>query len=637
MKNLSRTFAIVALFFSLSTFSQELTDFSSLLISKELKENANAIVRLSEKTIEIKNVDKLIVKEKRIVTVFNELGKKHIKAYQHYDNDTRITKLTATIFDVFGKKTKKYTKSDFEDVSAVSSGTLYSDARLVYLEHTPSSYPYTVVFESEYKNNTTAFIPQWFPMEGYNVSVEKSTYTLINPLNIEYRKREQNFEGYLIEQSIINSGLIYQLTNQPAIKYESNTIRFNQFTPNLSIALNLFAYKGIKGAAKDWKELGIWEYNTFYKNTDQISESTKSKILTLTKGINDPKEKIKVIYEFVQNKTRYINVSIGIGGLRPMKASYVDKVGYGDCKGLTNYTRSLLKVVGIDSYFTELFAGKQKENMGYSFPKIEGNHVILNIPNNGKDIWLECTSQASPTGFLGNFTDDRDVLVITPKGGILKRTPSYKATSLQIIKANIDLKVDGSLNASLSRKSYGIQYDNKFHIENYTPKELEKYYKSYVWDYNNNLELNKTSIINNKDDVEFTEKIELSVNEFATVNNTNYLFRVNLLNRTTHIPKRYRKRERPLKIHRSFIDKDEYTIKLPTGYNISTLPNIKEIKTKFGIYKVTIQKINDRSIIYKREFSLQEGVYPKEDYKPYRKFIKSIAKYDNLRIELIKQ
>ncbi|RBW59723.1 DUF3857 domain-containing protein [Tenacibaculum sp. E3R01] len=636
MKNLSRTFAIVALFFSLSTFSQELTDFSSLLISKELKENANAIVRLSEKTIEIKNVDKLIVKEKRIVTVFNELGKKHIKAYQHYDNDTRITKLTATIFDVFGKKTKKYTKSDFEDVSAVDGGTLYSDARLVYLEHTPTSYPYTVVFESEYKNNNTAFIPKWFPMEGYNVSVEKSTYTLINPLNIEYRKRELNFEGYLIEQSTINSGLIYKLTNQPAIKYESNTIRFNEFTPNLSIALNLFALKGVKGAAKDWNEFGKWMYNSLLRNRNELSPSTKAKANDLVKGIETQEEKIKKIYEFVQNKTRYISVQVDIGGWEPIAANKVDAVGYGDCKGLTNYTKALLDAIGIKSHHVIVFA-QGKRDIDKDFTSMQGNHMILNIPNNGNDIWLECTSQTNPFGFLGDFTDDRDVLVVTPDGGIIKRTPSFKEKSLQLIDANIDLKVDGSLNASLSRKSYGIQYDNKFHIENYTPKELDKHYKSYVWDYNNNLELNKTSITNNKDDLEFTEKIELSINEFATVNNTNYLFRVNLLNRTTHIPKRYRKRKRPLKIHRSFIDKDEYTIKLPTGYNISTLPNKKEIKTKFGIYKVTIEKINDRSIIYKREFSLQEGVYPKEDYKPYRKFIKSIAKYDNLRIELIKQ
>ncbi|MFT5673826.1 MAG: hypothetical protein ACI9JT_002481, partial [Polaribacter sp.] len=35
--------------------------------------------------------------------------------------------------------------------------------------------------------------------------------------------------------------------------------------------------------------------------------------------------------------------------------------------------------------------------------------------------------------------------------------------------------------------------------------------------------------------------------------------------------------------------------------------------------------------------TIKEGVYPKEDYKLYRRFRRSIAKYENLRIAIIKK
>ncbi|CAL2092176.1 Transglutaminase-like superfamily protein [Tenacibaculum sp. 190524A02b] len=636
MRLIKQTIAIVFSLFSTIILAQEPTDFSATLFSETLKENADAIIRYNKKTIEVLGVDKMIVKQKRVITVLNKLGKKHVNAYLHYNEDTKISKLNAAIYSSTGKRIEKYSKSDFQDVSAVDGGTLYSDSRVKYLEYTPTSYPYTVVLEWEYKNASTAFIPSWFPVESYNVSVEKSIYEIHNPLNISYRKREKNFDGYAIKNTTNETSISYGIANQPAIKYEERTISFNEFVPNLTIAFDVFALKGVKGTAKNWKEFGKWMYEKLLKGRAMLSPATVAKAKDLIKDINDSREKVKKIYEFVQSKTRYISVQVDIGGWEPISANKVDEVSYGDCKGLTNYTKALLDAVGIESHHVIIYA-KNKRNIDKNFTSMQGNHMILNVPNNGEDIWLECTSQTTPFGFLGNFTDDRDVLVITPDGGVIKRTPKYNKNNQQDIKATITLNENGSVGASVKRTSYGVQYNDKYHIEGYTEKELNKYYKSYVWDYNNNLELSNIQLSNDKEAIEFTEDLFVNVNSYATVNETSYLFRVNLLNKTTNIPKRYRNRKRPLKIHQSFEDTDTYTIKLPKGFSTDLLPPKKEIKNKFGSYTVTFNKVDENTISYNRKFSLNEGVYPKEDYKPYRKFIKSVARYDNLRIELQKQ
>ena len=54
-------------------------------------------------------------------------------------------------------------------------------------------------------------------------------------------------------------------------------------------------------------------------------EKETSKINSLIKGIDDEKQKIRVLYHYLQDETRYINISLETGGLKPRRASYVAK------------------------------------------------------------------------------------------------------------------------------------------------------------------------------------------------------------------------------------------------------------------------------------------------------------------------
>ena len=630
-------FSILLLILSFTCFSQKL-EYSSFLIPAELKEDANAVVRNSIIEITVEDVDKMTVYKREVVTVLNKLGISDARIAESYDNDTKITKLSAVIYDAFGNQIKKYKERDFLDVSAVDGGTLYSDSRVKYVDYTPFAYPYTLVFESEYKTSSTGFIPAWFPVNGYYVSVEKSTYNLVNLKRIKVRKKEKNFHNYSIIDSSSEFDVKYELTNQKAIEYENNSPNSIDFLPYLMVGVNHFALKEIIGTANNWLEFGKWRYDYLKNGNDELSEEIKLKARDLVKNIEDPIEKAKIIYQFMQNKTRYISVQEGIGGWKPISANQVDKVGYGDCKGLTNYTKALLDAVGVQSHYSVIWAGKERRSVEKDFFGMQGNHVILNIPNKEKDIWLECTSQSMPFGFLGDFTDDRNVLVVTPEGGIIKRTDSYKdEVNLQLTIANVQLDLEGGLKATLTRHSKGIQYGDKFGYETLSEEELIKRYKSSDWSYNNNLEVNSITLKNDKDKVVFTEDLEMSIKNYAAINQGEYLFRVNVFNRISYVPKRYRTRKLPLKIGKGYKYVDELTVKIPDGYVLGILPGVKEISTKFGTYKVTFTKIDDSTFKYHKIMILKEGVFPKEDYKLYRSFRRSVAKYENLRIAIVKK
>ncbi|MDB0602434.1 DUF3857 domain-containing protein [Tenacibaculum maritimum] len=179
----SRIILLAIFLFPIFIFSQK-AKYASFVTARVLKTNANAITRNSTTEITIEAVDKIVIHKKRVITVLNKLGIANAPMSIAYDNDTKITKLSAKIYDAFGKEIKKYKKRDFLEVSAVEHGTLYSDDRIKYLRYTPTNYPYTVVFETTYKTNSTAFIPRWFPINDYYISVEKSEYILKNPLNL---------------------------------------------------------------------------------------------------------------------------------------------------------------------------------------------------------------------------------------------------------------------------------------------------------------------------------------------------------------------------------------------------------------------------------------------------------------------
>ena len=139
--------AMVSFMTTATLFSQEIA-LSSFLIPAELKENANAVIRLNETVATIEDSDEMSIKTKRIVTVLNKAGNRNLDATFYYSDNQKIISLQAIVYNASGKKLKKFSKSKFQDVTATDGTTLASDGRYKYLEYTASTYPYTVVLES---------------------------------------------------------------------------------------------------------------------------------------------------------------------------------------------------------------------------------------------------------------------------------------------------------------------------------------------------------------------------------------------------------------------------------------------------------------------------------------------------------
>ena len=610
-------------------------DYSFSKINPILLMNADAVVRLDQMSILVKSSDYMEITSTRVVTVLNESGSKHVNAMAFYDKETSIKNLEALIYNANGEEIDKIKEKDFIDQTATGEGTLYSDSRVKFLRYTPVNYPYTIVLNKKYTTSDTAFMPRWYFLDGYKISVEKSEFNLNLPSSIKYRFKDNNLDTFEVLRTANENGLQYSAANLKAIESEDFDPEFGDFSPNVQLALEDFNLKGVSGHATNWKEFGSWVYNSLIEERGELNTSTIQKIQSLVKGIEDPKEKIKKVYQYVQDNTRYISVQMGIGGWMPISAKEVDRVKYGDCKGLTNYTMSLLKAVGIESYYTIVSADAQMKSLDFDFPSLQGNHAFLNVPLEDEEIWLECTNQVVPANFLGTFTDNRYVLKVGPNGGDLVKSRQYlPEQSKQRTIAEINIGVD-KIDAHIEIKSTGIQYNQKYGLANDSKEDIEKYYKHY-WDYVNDVHILNHELINDKDSIVTTEKVDFNTSGYLSKAGERILFAPNMLNRNEYVPKRNKDRNRDIVIKRGYLDEDDFLINLPENYELESSLKSVSLENDFGEYKVSLEKISDTQLRYKRRLLIKPGTFPNTEYHNYRNFRKEIASSDNRQIVLVK-
>jgi len=618
-------------------FYPQNSDYHFDTLPDKLKENANAVVRLDKMIINVEAIDRMEYGIEQVITVLNNKGDRYSKTRIPFDKETKIKNVNIHVYDKFGNEIERIKKKDFQDLSAVDGFSLYTDNRLLYHKYTPTGYPYTIATSFSIETSDTAFFPPWYFLSDYLVSVEKSHYEI--RYASEYLKpevKEYNLDKTSVYKTDDPGKLMYTAQNIPAFKYEMLGPSFRDVMPRLSLRLKKFHLKGEKAEVNSWEEMGTWMNNSLLKNGFELPIGTVNKAKSLVNGINDDLEKAKVIYKYVQDNTRYISVQIGIGGWKPISAIDVDKVKYGDCKGLSNYTYALLKAVGVESYYTVIQAGKRKVDFDADFPALQGNHAILMIPYDNKYYWIDCTSQVNPFGFVGDFTDDRLALVVTPDGGKIINTVSYtNEQNYQKTNAEYSIDTKGAISANINIGTEGVQYDNRFYLEEEKQEDIVKYYKDY-WSNINNLTLEKNQFLNDMDKVKFKEEVSISATDYGTKSGERMLFVVNAFDKNTYVPDRYRNRKMPLEIQRGYLDEAEFKINLPLEYGIESMPSDKIIENEFGHYRATYEyNETKKTLLFKKSMLIKEGKYSKEKYKEYRSFRKEIANAENAKVVLL--
>ena len=623
---------ILALFFWWPCIAQD--NYDADLIPATLRNRANAVIRNEETSVNMLTPNNVLYTVKQAITILNKNGEDNARLVLFYDKNTTIKGISGEIYNEVGKLVGKFNESAFKDESAVNDFSLFEDNRVKHYLPNINVYPYTIVYNYTMRYKQNLIIPTWRPKPANDVSVEKSSYAFICKPTDQLRIKAQQISNKAEEQvNEKQKTLKWSVSNLISQKSEPYGPDKESYQTSIKIAPEQFTYYNYKGNYTNWQELGKWYYDNLLKGRDVLPTSTVETIQTLIKDIPTDKEKAKKIYEYLQTKTRYISVQIGIGGFQPFTAAEVDRLGYGDCKALVNYMQSLLNAVGIESYYCVVQAGSEKKSLDPTYASMDqGNHIILCLPLKGDTTWLECTSQKIPFGFLGDFTDDRYVLACTPEGGKLLRTPKLTtANNLQVRQAELMVNPQGNINGTVKTIFSGAQYDNHEQMIGKPLLEQEKLLKAvYPID---NINFDKIDYSQKKDiNPELSETLILNIRNYGVVNNDKLFLPLNPFNIQRTIPE-VKNRAMPVYINRGYTDIDQISYLLPDNFTGIIEPYEKVLSCEYGTYTATA-KLDGKKLIYNRKIVLNEGTFPAESYASYSKFMADVNAADHQKLVL---
>ncbi|MEI9810612.1 MAG: DUF3857 and transglutaminase domain-containing protein [Bacteroidota bacterium] len=605
-------------------------------IPPALLKNANAVKRMEEMTFEITEGNRARYRHKAAFTILNEQGDDWAFFGEWYDKLKSIESFEGTLFDANGKKIKSLKRPDIKDVSGTDEESLADDNRVKWYNFFYKVYPYTIEYEIEVRYKGTMFIPRWTPLEKPLLSVQQSRLTVISPAINPMRYKMFNYTGEpVITESKLAKIYTWEVKDMPGVLSEYASPAWHEMTTSVFLVAEHFVLGDYSGSHVSWKDFGKFEYE-LKKNRDALPDEVKQKVHQLTNGISDPKEKIRKLYEYMQQNTRYVSIQLGVGGWQPFDAKYVAAKKYGDCKALSNFMYALLKEAGIRSVYTLVSGDVSEDYLLMDFPSSQFNHVILFVPTGTDTVWLECTSQTKPAGYLGSATSNRYALAVEETGGTLVRTPRYGVNdNLQTRIINAVLDDAGTLQVKAHTKYRAEQQDRiRGLIDNLSKDKLKEHlheeldfatYDINQFDYNE--EEGALPVIN--------ESLDITVSNYATFTGKRLFIVPNIMTRSYRKLSQDTARKYEIRLNDEYTDVDTVEITVPAGYTAEAMPKDVSISSKFGKYDCSV-KLKGNKLYYYRSIEFYTGRFAASEYNNLEKFYETVYKADRNKVVLVK-
>lgn len=575
--------------------------------------------------------NRLTTTEFMTIIINNRAGDEYGIFHIPYSKNVEISNLNAWIEDVDGNVIRKLKKDDIIDNSAIPEMSLYADYfdKKFQLKH--SIYPYIVKCTYQLTQKDFLSISNWAPVVSHEIPTRNAELKVILPKGYKYKEYLRNVDIGRIDS--VGDQLILQWNTSylKPIKEEIFSQPVN-FIPRIIVVPLDFRY-GIEGSYQDWKSFGNY-INGLMQDMDELPDEEKIMISTLTRGITDKREIVKVLYHYLQDNTRYINVSIGIGGLKPYPASYVARNKYGDCKALTNYMKAMLSYAGIESFYTLVNSGDQSVDLLKDFVFQQFDHVVLTVPLDNDTIWLENTNNVNPFGYMGTFTQNRYALLIANNNSHLIRIPALtKEQSTETNRMEFELSTNGMAHLEIDNSYKGNDFETYNQIHSQFNQDDKDRIIRQIMMFDNYEVVNWEIEPMGRDSARIELHASLLLSKFLNPLGEDFYYTLNPIT----IPRFTNPVNRTLPVVMPYpiCIMDTLKYNLPDGFGLKTIPEPVISESPFGKYELVVSG-DSQIVTATKKFELYAGDYSLETYPEFYKFLESVKKSDKIKI-VIKQ
>ena len=565
------------------------------------------------------------------IQVNREAGEGLAEFEEYTDAYSAISDFSGKV-ECSGTVVKKLKKSDLSVVNC--SEGLADDTFLNYYEP-GATYPYVVEYDytMTYRKGIISF-PPFDPAFAFDVPIKEASYSLTVPSGMDI-----HYKAWMEPERVVSDKTVtynWHVNDFPAVKREHNMPSVVTLVPYVMASPKQFSYLGTSGAQDSWEGIGTWLYGIMpfdYVLPKDLAE----KVHQMTDGCADDLEKLKVLYGYLRDHTRYVSIQFGLGGYSPATPSAVHKSGWGDCKALSFFLHSLLAEAGVKSDYLIVNTDSRDLVDGYQSVGMM-NHAMLCVPLQKDTVWVECTNPRVPLGYRHEDVAGHKVVLVDADGGHPVRVPDYPdSIRVRTNIADVTLSPDGSASVKVRRVRVLDDAESYIGFRDIAPRDAVGALSKYLA-----VQSDDKKVVSFKENFDAYEGVPGFVPEacidwtfnsrkFASITSGRMLVPLAIYNGGFTTQKSTRVHD--LVIGSSFVEKNITTVSIPEGYEVEFLPEDFSISTPFADYEVKYScsdgKVTVNEIVTVRKYTL-----PAAEYQSYKQFVNAYNKASESKLIL---